>query len=109
MLPIPPAKMKAGIGSNNKTYTLIDEGEVNNLKNICKDLFYKVKVYKWEKLHPFFDKNRKANPNKKIVRYEYIIICFKSKNFVKKSLKRPKDPFTFGNNFHIIVKRCIFY
>ena len=33
MLPIPPAKMKAGIGSSNKTYTLIDDGEVNRLKN----------------------------------------------------------------------------
>ena len=32
MLPIPPAKMKAGIGSANKTYTLIDEGEVSRLK-----------------------------------------------------------------------------
>ncbi len=32
LLPIPPAKMKAGTGSNNRTYTLIDEGEVSRLK-----------------------------------------------------------------------------
>lgn len=57
----------------------IDEGEVNNLTNICKSLFYKVKVCKWEKIHPYFDKNRIINPNKKTVKYEYIIICFKSK------------------------------
>lgn len=67
----------------------IDEGEVNNLKNICKDLFYKVKVYKWEKLHPFFDKNRNVNPNKKIVRYEYIIICFKSKESKLYAIHQP--------------------
>ena len=25
---------------------------------MCKDIFYKVKICKWEKLHPYFDKNR---------------------------------------------------
>lgn len=58
----------------------IDEGEVDNLTKLCKKLFYKIKVCKWEKIHPYFDKNRNVNPNKKIVKYEYIIICFKSKN-----------------------------
>ena len=57
----------------------IDEGEVDNLKTLCEKYFYKVRVCKWEKLHPFFDKNRSVSPDKKVVKYEYIIICFKSK------------------------------
>lgn len=67
----------------------IDEGEVENLANICKKLFYKVKIYKWEKLHPYFDINRNVNPNKKLVKYEYIIICFKSKNSKLNAIKQP--------------------
>ena len=56
----------------------IDEGEVDNLTKLCRELFYKVKVCKWEKLHPYFDKNRNVSPTKKVVKYEYIIICFNS-------------------------------
>lgn len=67
----------------------IDEGEVENLTKLCKDLFYKVKVCKWEKLHPYFDKNRNVNPNKKVVKYEYIIICFKSKESKLNNLNQP--------------------
>lgn len=67
----------------------IDEGEVENLSNLCKNLFYKVKVCKWEKLHPYFDKNRNVNPNKKVVKYEYIIICFKSKESKLNNLNQP--------------------
>ena len=67
----------------------IDEGEVEHLSNLCKDLFYKVKVCKWEKLHPFFDKNRDVNPLKKVVKYEYIIICFKSKESKLNSIHQP--------------------
>lgn len=67
----------------------IDEGEVVNLTKICKDLFYKVKVCKWEKLHPYFDKNRNVDPNKKVVKYEYIIICFKSKESKLNNLNQP--------------------
>lgn len=67
----------------------IDEGEVNNLKQLCEEFFFKVKVCKWEKLHPFFDKNRKVHPNKKIVKYEYIIICFKSKKSKLNNIKQP--------------------
>lgn len=67
----------------------IDEGEVNTLTKICKKLFYKVKVHKWEKIHPYFDKNRIVNPNKKLVKYEYIIICFKSKDSKLNHLKQP--------------------
>ena len=53
----------------------IDEGEVKRLASLCKEFFEKVKVCKWEKLHPFFDANRDVDPNKKVVKYEYIIIC----------------------------------
>lgn len=67
----------------------IDEGEVDNLTKLCKDLFYKVKVCKWEKLHPYFDKNRNVDPNKKVVKYEFIIICFKSKESKLNNLKQP--------------------
>lgn len=67
----------------------IDKGEARHLTNICKKLFYKVKVYKWEKLHPFFDKNRNVNPNKKVVKYEYIIICFKSEESKLNNIMQP--------------------
>ena len=67
----------------------IDEGEVHTLTKICKKLFYKVKVHKWEKIHPYFDKNRIVNPNKKLVKYEYIIVCFKSKDSKLNDLKQP--------------------
>ena len=67
----------------------IDEGEVKNLASLCKKLFYKVKVCKWEKLHPYFDKNRNVNPHKKVVKYEYIIICFKSKSSILNKLNQP--------------------
>lgn len=67
----------------------IDEGEVDNLTKICKNLFFKVKVCKWEKLHPYFDKNRKVNPNKKNIKYEYIIVCFKSKDSKLNNIKQP--------------------
>ena len=67
----------------------IDEGEVNHLSSlsVLKNLFHRIQIYKWEKLHPYFDKNRNVNPNKKVVKYEFIIICYKSKasklNFIK--------------------------
>lgn len=67
----------------------IDEGEVDNLAKLCKDLFYKVKICKWEKLHPYFDKNRNVNPNKMVVKYEHIIICFKSKESKLNNLNQP--------------------
>lgn len=67
----------------------IDEDEVDNLAKLCKDLFYKVKVCKWEKLHPHFDKNRNVNPDKKVVKYEFIIICFKSKESKLNFIKQP--------------------
>jgi DNA modification methylase len=67
----------------------IDEGEVDHLSSlsVLKNLFHRIQIYKWEKLHPYFDKNRNVNPNKKVVKYEFIIVCYKSKasklNFIK--------------------------
>lgn len=67
----------------------IDEGEVEHLSSlsVLKNLFHRIQIYKWEKLHPYFDKNRNVNPNKKVVKYEFIIVCYKSKasklNFIK--------------------------
>lgn len=69
----------------------IDEGEVDHLSglSILKDLFYRIKIYKWEKLHPYFDKNRSVNPNKKIVKYEFIIVCYKSKESKLNFIQQP--------------------
>lgn len=67
----------------------IDKGEVKHLAALCKGLFYKVKVCKWEKLHPYFDINRNVSPDKKVVKYEYIIICFKAKSSILGKLKQP--------------------
>ena len=67
----------------------IDKGELRNIKKICSTLFYKVKVHKWEKLHPYFDKNRNVDPNKKKVKYEYIIICYKSDKSILKDIHQP--------------------
>ena len=67
----------------------IDEREVDHLSSlsVLKNLFHRIQIYKWEKLHPYFDKNRNVNPNKKVVKYEFIIVCYKSKasklNFIK--------------------------
>lgn len=69
----------------------IDEGEVEHLSSlsVLKDLFYRIQIYKWEKLHPYFDKNRSVNPNKKVVKYEFIIICYKSKTSKLNFIKQP--------------------
>lgn len=69
----------------------IDEGEVDHLSglSILKDLFFRIKIYKWEKLHPYFDKNRNVNPNKKVVKYEFIIICYKSKESKLNFIQQP--------------------
>lgn len=73
----------------------IDEGELENLNKICKDIFGEslVSVHKWQKIHPFFDTNRDVNPNKKVVPYEYIIICQKTS---KARLHRIMQPFIKG-------------
>ena len=56
----------------------IDEGEVKEIAKLVKNIFGNSFIYKWEKLHPYFDKNRDVRPGKKIVKYEYIIITKKS-------------------------------
>ncbi len=67
----------------------IDEGEVENLTKLCKEIFYKVKVCKWEKIHPYFDKNRNVSRTKKVVKYEYIIICYNSEDSKLNLIKQP--------------------
>lgn len=69
----------------------IDEGEVDHLSglSILKDLFFRIKIYKWEKLHPYFDKNRNVNPNKKVVKYEFIIVCYKTKESKLNFIQQP--------------------
>lgn len=67
----------------------IDKGEVGNLTKLCRKIFSKVKVCKWEKIHPYFDTNRNVSPNKKVVKYEYIIICFKSKKIKLNQIRKP--------------------
>ncbi len=69
----------------------IDEGEVDNLEKLCKSIFGDelVKVYKWKKLHEYFDANRNVNPNKKVVLYEYIIICKKTEKATLNKIMQP--------------------
>ena len=68
----------------------IDKGEIKELARLCKQHFKNlVKIHKWEKLHPFFDKNRNVDPSKKKVKYEYIIICRKTKAAVFNAIKQP--------------------
>ena len=69
----------------------IDQGEVENLEQICRNIFGKdlVNVYKWKKINPFFDINRKEKKGKKIVMYEYIIICKKTANALLNKIKQP--------------------
>lgn len=69
----------------------IDEGEVDHLSSlsVLKNLFHRIQIYKWEKLHPYFDKNRNVNPNKKVVKYEFIIVCYKSKVSKLNYIKQP--------------------
>lgn len=71
----------------------IDEGEVVNLTNLCKDLFgpINVSVHKWKKKHPFFDANRVVlNPNKVQTDFEYIIVCKNSTEAKLNKIMQPK-------------------
>ena len=72
----------------------IDRGEYKNIARICKSLFKTVKICKREKLHKFFDKNRKIIPGKKKVKYEYIIVCSKTN---LKNLNLIKQPYLKNN------------
>lgn len=75
----------------------IDKGEVQNLTNMCNNIFDKflVTVHKWKKKHPFFDVNRVVlNLNKVQTDYEYIIICRKTH---KSSFNKIKQPYIQNN------------
>ena len=59
----------------------IDDGEFNNLVDLCKSIFgiNLVSTYLWKKKNPYFDVNRVVlNPNKVQTDFENIIICKKS-------------------------------
>ena len=87
----------------------IDEGEVDELADLCRSVFGQdlVTVHKWKKLHEFFDKNRNVDPNKKVVLYEYIIVCRKTKLSVLNDVLQPyiengvlkERPFSFPEVF----------
>lgn len=78
---------------SNKGFLVIniDEGEVNNLLRVCQSIFGLdlVEVHKWKKLHDFFDKNRQVKLDKKIVLFEYIIICKKTKQAKFNKIMQP--------------------
>lgn len=69
----------------------IDEGEIDGLTKLCQSIFgvKLVEVHKWKKLHEFFDKNRDVKPDKKVILYEYIIICKKTEKAHFKKLMQP--------------------
>ena len=70
----------------------IDEGEVERLAMLCKDIFGAdlVTIHRWKKKHPFFDANRVVlNPNKVQTDYEYIIICRKTSASTLGQLMQP--------------------
>lgn len=81
----------------------IDKGEYRNITKICKSIFAKVKVCKWEKLHKYFDINREVKPGKKNVRYEYIILCSKSNSINLNLIKQP-----YLKNNELLEKDCSF-
>ncbi|MBO4856790.1 MAG: leucine-rich repeat protein [Bacilli bacterium] len=79
---------------SNKGFLIlnIDEGERDNLLELCSSIFGKefVTLHRWKKKHPFFDANRVVlNPNKVQTDYEYIIVCKKSHNSVFNKIKQP--------------------
>ena len=81
----------------------IDKGEYKNLSKVCKSIFSKVRVCKWEKLHKYFDANREVKPGKKKVRYEYIILCSKSNLDNLNLIKQP-----YLKNNELLEKESVF-
>ena len=72
----------------------IDEGGLKYVLNACRYRGYfeckgNLKIYKWKKLHPYFDKNRDVNPNKPVVEYEYIVVLFKSTDSKYNNIMQP--------------------
>ena len=79
---------------SNKGFLVIniDEGEANNLFEICKSIFGDelVFLHRWKKKHEFFDANRVVlNPNKKQTDYEFIIIARKSEESKFNKIHQP--------------------
>lgn len=80
------------LSSNGFLILNIDEGERDNLFELCSSIFGKelVSLHRWKKKHPFFDTNRVVlNPNKVQTDYEYIIVCKKSQNSIFNKIKQP--------------------
>lgn len=70
----------------------IDEGEVDELAELCRSVFGAgfVTVHRWKKKNPLFDKNRVVlNPNKVQTDYEYIIVCKRSEAAVLGQVSQP--------------------
>ena len=72
----------------------IDEGGLKYILKACNLRGYyeakgNLKIFKWKKLHPYFDKNRDVNPNKPVVEFEYIVILVKSKNSKFNNIMQP--------------------
>ena len=79
---------------SNKGFLVIniDEGEANNLFEICKSIFGDelVFLHRWKKKHEFFDANRVVlNPNKKQTDYEFIIIARRSEESKFNKIHQP--------------------
>lgn len=79
---------------SNKGFLVIniDEGEANNLFEICKSIFgdESVSLHRWKKKHEFFDINRVVlNPNKKQTDYEFIIIARKTEESKFNKIHQP--------------------
>ena len=68
----------------------IDKNGLSSIKHICNKMFKNYyTIHKWEKIHPYFDKNRNVDRFKKRVRYEYIIICRNSDKAVFNTIMQP--------------------
>ncbi|MFI3329586.1 MAG: leucine-rich repeat protein [bacterium] len=68
----------------------IDEGEIDSLEKLSKNIFGKkfVSIHKWKKLHPHFDTNKIKKKNKEIT-YEYIIVCRNSESSILNNIMHP--------------------
>lgn len=69
----------------------IDKGGLKTIKKVCLNYFHKdnISIHKWLKLNKYFDKNKEIKPNKKKVKYEYIVICKASKAAKFNQIEQP--------------------
>lgn len=69
----------------------IDKKSLKTIKKVCFNYFSKdlISIHKWEKLNKYFDINKEIKPNKKKVKYEYIVICKMSKNSKVNQIEQP--------------------